>query len=226
MHRRAPRLLLLALALAASARAGADTAAEAYGAMGIASGDVLSGSVLTARVLPGEAKQVVAMVTYLTGKKDEAGAVNVRLEVFRRDGGALVSLYSRDYGKESGGFVGRGEVELVDLDADGAAEIVSYYDLLPNPLVQRRVGEVIVRESSGFRVAWSGDVEYDATRAARDVPAERRDRFVRKLDPGATLKTRGITLFMKKKVIAVAGERLTEPTEIVETFPLRPPREP
>ncbi len=222
MSRRIFLAFLLGVAAAAPAPARADLAAEVYAAMGIKTGDVLSGSVLTARVLPGEAKQVVAMVTYLTGKKDDAGGVNVRLEVLRREANALVSLYARDYGKESGGFVGRGDVELVDLDGDGAAEIVVTYDQQGNPLVQRRPGEVIVRDPAGFRVAWTGDMEYDATRAARDVPADRRDRFLRKLDAAATLKTRGITLFMTKKVIAVAGERLAEPKEVRETFPLRP----
>jgi hypothetical protein len=150
----------------------------------------------------------------------------VRLEVLRKEASSLVSAYARDYGKENGGFVGRGDVELVDLDGDGAAEIVVSYEQGGNPLVQRRAGEVIVREPSGFRVAWTGDMEYDATRAARDVPADRRDRFLRRLDAAATLKTRGITLFMTKKVIAVAGERLAEPKEVRETFPLRPSPEP
>ena len=213
---------LLGLAVAVPAPVRANLAADAYAAMGIKTSDVLSGSVLTARVLPGEAKQVVAMVTYFTGKKDEANGVNVRLEVLRKEASSLVSVYARDYGKENGGFVGRGDVELVDLDGDGAAEIVVSYEQGGNPLVQRRAGEVIVREPSGFRVAWTGDMEYDATRAARDVPADRRDRFLRRLDAAATLKTRGITLFMTKRVIAVAGERLAEPKEIRETFPLRP----
>ena len=222
MRRYISLVFLLGLAVSVPAPVHANLAADAYAAMGIKTSDVLLGSVLTARVLPGEAKQVVAMVTYFTGKKDDANGVNVRLEVLRKEANALVSLYARDYGKENGGFVGRGDVELVDLDGDGAAEIVVSYEQGGNPLVQRRAGEVIVREPSGFRVAWTGDMEYDATRAARDVPADRRDRFLRRLDAAATLKTRGITLFMTKRVIAVAGERLAEPKEIRETFPLRP----
>jgi hypothetical protein len=212
---------LVAALLAFPAPARADASAEVYAAMGLKARDVMTGSVVTARVLPGDAKQIVAMVTHFTGKKGEADAVDVRLEVYRRDGGALVSVYSRDYGRESGGFVGRGEIELLDLDGDGASEIVVSYDQLGSPLVQRRAGEVIVLDPSGFRVAWSGDLEYDATRAARDVPQDRRDRFVRTLDPTATMRTRGITLFMTKKVIAVAGERLPEPKVVRETFPLR-----
>ncbi len=222
MRRWASRVVAAALvAVAFVGAARAESAGEVREMLGIGSKDVLSGSVLTARVLPGDAKQVVAVTTYFTGKRGEADAVNVRLDVFRREGERLVSLYARDLGAENGGYVGRGEVELVDLDGDQVNEIVITYDDARSPVVSRRAAEVIVREPSGFRVAWSGETEYDATRAARDVPSERRDRFVRTLDVASTLKTRGVTLFFRKKVIAVAGERLPEPKEVVETFPLR-----
>lgn len=222
MRRSASRVIAAALvAVAFVGAALAESAAEVREMLGIGSKDVLSGSVLTARVLPGDAKQVVAVTTYFTGKRGEADAVNVRLDVFRREGERLVSLYARDLGAENGGYVGRGEVELVDLDGDQVNEIVITYDDARSPVVSRRAAEVIVHEPSGFRVAWSGETEYDATRAARDVPSERRDRFVRTLDVASTLKTRGVTLFFRKRVIAVAGERLPEPKEVVETFPLR-----
>ena len=60
-----------------------------------------------------------------------------------------------------------------------------------------------------------------AVGVARDVPKERRDRFTREFDWGGTIRTRGLTLFMSKKVIAVAGQRLDEPKLVQETFPLR-----
>lgn len=213
---------LLAVGLLAAGRAGAaDTAVEAYKMMGLKTADVMSGTVLTARVVPGDDKQLVAVTTYFTGKKDEARGVNVRLDVYRRDGAALVSLYTRDFGAENGGYVGRGELELVDLDSDGVSEIIVTYDNSKEKLVQERRGEVIVREPATFRVAWAGAMEYDATQAVRDVPVERRDRFKRKLDLPATIKTRGITLFFSKTMMAVAGERLPQPQTVQETFPLR-----
>ena len=220
--RRAPAgAAAIFLAAAAWGAAPVDSGVEVREALGIKAGDVLSGTVLTARVLPGDAKQIVAMTTYFTGKRGDADSVNVRLDVFRRDAKGLAAVHSRDYGKENGGFVGRGEVELLDLDGDQVNEIVVTYDDARNPLIERGVMEVLVHDPSGFRVGWSGDFRYDATRAARDVPAERRDRFVRRLDAAATLRTRGVTLFFNKKVLAVAGERLPEPRDIVETFPLR-----
>lgn len=222
MSRLLRRSALAAGAILAVAAVRADTASEVRQALGLKVSDVLSGTVLTARVLPGEAKQIVSMTTCFTGKKDEANGVDVRLDVFRRDGKKLVPVWSRDYGKENGGYVGRGEVQLVDLDGDGVSEIVVTYEDSKTPLVQRKAGEVVVFDRSGFRVAWSGDMEYDATRAARDVPQDRRDRFVRTLDVPATVKTRGITLFSVKKIIAVAGERLPAPREVRETFPLKP----
>ena len=214
-----------ALALAGVLAAGvarADSAADVFKQMGIKTQDVMNSSVATARVLPGDAKQVVAVVTYLTGKKDEVNALGVRLEVYRTEGRTLVPIFSRDAGKENGGYVGRGEVALLDLDGDGVNEIGFYYDNLKNNLIEDRVMEVIVHDGDGFRVAWSGSVTYDATKAVREIPAERRDRYLRKLDLGNTRRTKGVTLFMTKTMVAVAGERLPQPQQVQETFPLKP----
>ena len=212
-------LALLAL-LASGARA--DSATDVYKQMGVRVQDVMNSSVATVRVLPGDAKQVVAVLTYLTGKKDEANALGVRLDVYRTEGERLVPLFTRDAAKENGGYVGRGEVAILDLDGDGVNEIGLYYDNLKNALIQDRRLDVIVYDGTAFRVAWSGSVSYDATKAVRDVPPDLRDRYLRKLDLGNTRRTKGITLFMTKTMIAVAGERLPQPKQVQETFPLKP----
>ena len=110
----------------------------------------------------------------------------------------------------------------MDLDGDGINEIIVSYDSYEDPLIEQKLAEVILHDESGFRTAWSGPLNYDATKAARDLPRERRDRFKREFDLAGTLKTRGVTLFVNKKVIAIAGERLAEPKIVQETFPLRP----
>jgi hypothetical protein len=199
----------------------ADTAAEVYRAMGIQPATVLTGTVFTAKVLPGADKQVISVTTYLTGSRDKDDAVNVRLDVFRRDGDELTRIYGRDFGKESGGPVGEGELQLLDLDLDGVNEIIASYRSFLEPLIDQRIGEVVIQDDGEFRSAWSGQLEYDATRAARDVPRERRDRFTREFDFVSTMRTHGITLFVKKQMIAVAGERLAQPKVVQETFPLR-----
>lgn len=212
-------LVLVAAALSRPAR-GEDLGVTVYRMMGIKAGDVLNGSVLSAQVLPGKDKQVVALVTYLTGRKDEANAVNVRLEVFRRQGDALEQVYSRDYGKENGGYVGRGDIQTVDLDGDGVQEIFVTYDLAKDRLIQERRGEIIVRDGK-FSACWADSVQYDATRAARDLPADRRDRFTRELDVAGTIRTKGVSLLFDKKTIAVAGERLAEARVSKEAVPFR-----
>jgi hypothetical protein len=219
---RSARVALFGLALSISAAARADNAMDAYKQMGIKVKDVMNSSVATARVYPGESKQVVSVVTYLTGKKDEANALGVRLDIFRDDGNKLVPLYTLDAAKENGGYVGRGEVAILDLDGDGVSEIGLYYDNLKNDLIQDRRLEILMYDGTSFRVAWTGSVNYDATKAVRDVPLERRDRYLRKLDFSNTRKTKGITLFMTKTVIAVAGSRLPQPKQVQETFPLKP----
>jgi hypothetical protein len=201
----------------------AQTGTQVYEAMGLKPQQVLSGSVLTSRLLPGEAKQVAAVVTYLTGRKGEDDAVNVRLEVFATVGGSLSSVYARDLGQENGGYVGQGDLELVDLDGDAVNEIIVTWDTFREPLIDERRGEIIFYRDDGFESLWSGAMKYDATRAARKVPLERRDRYKREVDVVATLKTQGVTLYTNKTVIAVAGERLPQPKVVVETFPLLSP---
>ena len=195
--------------------------AEVCKAIGIKEKDAMFSSVLTGRVLEGNSKQIVAVTTFFTGSKGRDDAVNVRLDVFNERGGKLVPVFSRDYGKEYAGYVGRGDLELVDLDTDGINDIIVTFDRQDNPLVEQRLGEVILLGSAGFEVGWKGIMMLDATRDARSVPLERRDHFRREVDIPRTLKSRGATLFIKKKMIAVAGERLEQAKMITETFPLR-----
>ena len=49
------------------------------------------------------------------------------------------------------------------------------------------------------------------SRSGTSLPPERRDRFMRKLDFPNTRRTKGLTLFMTKEMVAVAGERLPQP---------------
>jgi hypothetical protein len=194
---------------------------QVYEALGIEVGDVLSGTVLNAKVLPGERKQVVTVVTYFTGKRDKSDAVNVRMALFDTADDGLVSIYTRDFGAEQGGYVANGDLLLLDLDRDNISEIVVCYDSYKQPLIDQRICEVILRTEGAFVTAWTGPVKYDATKAARDVPEERRDRFSREFDWPNTMRTRGETLYVNKTMIAVAGERLPESRTVEETFPLR-----
>jgi hypothetical protein len=104
---------------------------------------------------------------------------------------------------------------------DQISEIVVSFDSFSEPLIDQRLGEVIAFQDDTLHTVWSGTLFYDATKAARTVPPERRDRFEREVDIENTLRTRGITLFMTKTMMAVAGERLEPPKTVVETFPLR-----
>jgi hypothetical protein len=110
----------------------------------------------------------------------------------------------------------------LDLDGDGVSEIGLYYDNLKNDLIQDRRLDILVFDGTSFRVAWTGSVSYDATKAVRDVPPDRRDRYLRKLDFANTRRTKGLTLFMTKTMISVAGSRLPQSKQIQETFPLKP----
>jgi len=218
---RGARLAAWVLALVAAAPALGQEGVKAYRAMGLSPKDVLTGTVLKARVVPGGGEQIVCLATFLTGKDDQANAVNVRLGVFEVVGEGLVVAYTRDFGAERGGYIAGGDLIVLDVDRDGIKEIIVSYDDFEQPLVQQRMSEVILHDGESLATAWSGLIEYDATKAARDVPQERRDMFVREFDWAGTLRTNGATLFVRRKVLAVAGERLAEPRLINETFPLR-----
>ncbi len=219
--------ILTAVALLATTAAvfpvRADSQSDTYRAMGVRPEGVMQGTILQARILPGSDKQTVAMVTYMTGKKEEADAIGIKLAVLKKEGDKLRSVYERDFAAENKGYVGRGEIELVDLDGDSRSEIVATWDNVRSKVIDERRGEVILMNGDAFTVAWAGAMSYDATKAAREVPAERRDRYTRKIDFRGTMRTRGVTLFMTKSVTHVAGERLAEPRNVQETFPLRKP---
>lgn len=200
---------------------GAEMQFDAYRALEIEPKDVVVGNVLTSDVIPEGGDEVVAVVTYFTGEKDRKNAVNVRLAVLRIVAGRLEPVFERDYGAIRGGNVGRGELQLADLDRDGLQEIVVNFEDASDPLIARRRGEVLYWKDTSFVVGWEGETAYDATREARNVPPERRDRWAREVDIVGTLRTRGLTLFMTKTVYAVAGETLPQPKRLTETFPLR-----
>ena len=217
-----PRLAAVLIAVLAALPTTAQVGSDVYKALGIDTPKVLTGSIIQAKVLPGGEKQTVALVTYLTGKKAEDEAVNIKLGVFRRSAESPVLVFSRDYGEVNEGAVGRGELQTLDLDGDGVAEVIVTYDNGKDRLVEERRGEILlVQNDDSFKAGWSGPMSYDATKNVREIPEDRRDRFTREIDAPNTLRTRGITLFMKKRVYAVAGQRLPEPKEVQETFPLR-----
>ena len=218
---RAARLAAWVVAAVAAIPAAGQEGAKAYRALGLTPQDVLTGTVLKAHVLPEGGEQIVCLATFLTGKDDQANAVGVRLAVFEPAGEGLAAIYKRDFGAERGGYIAGGDLIVLDIDRDGVKEIIVSYDDFEQPLVKQRVAEVILHDGKSLTTAWSGLLEYDATKAARDVPQERRDQYVREFDWASTLRTNGATLFLRRKVLAVAGERLPEPRLINETFPLR-----
>jgi hypothetical protein len=194
---------------------------EAYATMGIDKGKVISATQTTSRVLPGDDKQIVCLVAYFSGKSAKTATIKLRLAVLEGDDKNYTLVWEQDFSAKYGDNVGEGNLELLDLDRDGQSEIVVTFDLFSDPLIRQRFGEVIVWDEDQFKTGWSGPFEYDATKAVRDVPVERRDHFVRELDLISTLRTRGVTLFFNKTMISVAGERLVEPKVVEETFPLR-----
>ena len=105
----------------------------------------------------------------------------------------------------------------------GVSRLLEVTSVLAAEIDPTRILETITSEArSALHCERASVYQYDATRNARQVPVERRDRYVREIDIRETIRTNGVTLFLNKKVIAVAGERLPEPKIVQETFPLKP----
>lgn len=196
----------------------ADTASDVYETIGIEPAQVLTSTLSTTQVLPGSDRQIVSMLTYLTGKRQSSGAVNVRLDILGQRGGKLFAIFSRDYGAERESNVARGDLQLIDLDGDRVKEIIVSFDEHAEPQLTRRFAEVILHDGGGFRAAWQGPLSSEATQGAKTA----REEFRRELDITATLRSRGTTLFINKQVLAIAGQTLPEPRVVQESFPLRP----
>ena len=211
----------LLLSLLSLSELRADVSIQTYKALGLRVADVLTGSVFQVQVRPDAGKEIIAVVTAFTGKKKNDEAVEVYLAVFRETEGGLEKVYLRQFREQAGGPVAHGELQLLDFDGDGIQEIILTYEVQRSPLIREREAEVIYADKDGFHTAWKGLVLYDATRAAREVPPERRDHFEREVDIAETMRTRAVTLFLKKTVRAVAGEQLESPKEILESFPLK-----
>ena len=222
----APRALVVCAALAAGVAgvaAQSPNQYEVFLAMGLKPKSVLTGTVVRGDVLPDPGEEVVAVATWMTGAKDKAQAVAVRFAILTEDGSRVRVLHKIDYGDRYPGGVGRGEIELLDVDGDGLREILVTFDDYGDRLIERRRGEFLHWTGGALTAGWEGEVAHDSTREAREVPPERRDRFVRTINYGETLRTRGVTLYFDKKVYAVAGETLAEPKVVLEPFPLKAP---
>jgi len=215
------RILVGAVSLAALLSLPTWAGVEVYSAMGVDKGRVISATQASAQVLPGEGKQTICLVAYMSGKREKTAAVRLRLAVLEERESGLEVVWEQDFSAKYDGQAGTGDLQVFDLDRDGQSEMIVTFELFSDPLIRQRFGEVIVWEDEGFKTAWTGPFEYDATKAVREIPVERRDRFIRELDLISTLRTRGVTLFFNKTMIAVAGERLAEPKVVEETFPLR-----
>src|SRR5262245_50342687 len=65
-----------------------------------------------------------ALTEFFTGNKDERSVVNILVGLYKGSGADRKLLSTRDYNEETGGFVSRGSLEIIDLDRDGTTEVL------------------------------------------------------------------------------------------------------
>ena len=107
-------LILLSLVSVSALRA--DVSIRAYKALGLEVADVLTGTVFQVQVRPDAGKEIIAVVTAFSGKKQNDQAVEVHFVIFRETDDALEKVYHRQFREEAGGAVAQGELQLLDFD--------------------------------------------------------------------------------------------------------------
>lgn len=183
---------------------------------------VISRTLLSADLDGDGIQEQVVLVNRLTGKREEATALDVLIGIYRDSGNEAPPLWSRSILRATGGPCHGGEVILVDLEGNGPPELLLSYSVSVDSTRRERHGELFRWEGGTARMVWSGILELDTSRDEGTPPAER-TRFKRELDLPRTLAARGRTLFLTKQILVAAGVELPSARTIGESAAL-PPR--
>lgn len=181
--------------------------------------NVLSRTTLKSDVTDAPGKETVVLTEFLTGKSEEADAIDVILTVYENRQEGAVPTWGRDYLKEWGGPLAGGELSLVDLDGDGRNEIMVSMHHGDDPGRVNVEAEILWAVGGSFVRAWNGPIRVDTSGA--DLPVERRERYTREIDFDRTTRTRGGMIFFNKKISMTAGVQIEPASVIGESFPLR-----
>ncbi len=137
--------------------------------------------------------ETLVLVNAMTGESDPARATEVILGIAAPDQGKSSGplLWARHVARDTAAPAHDGEVEAVDLDGDGASEVVLSWDrALSDKGVDRWCEIYSVKDPIAPRKVWEGPIERDAR---RDPKAKPEDRLWmrREFDYSATRKEAG-----------------------------------
>lgn len=160
----------------------------------------------------------IVLVNALTGERDPARGSEVILAITAPevDGKPGKLLWARHVMRDSRQPAHDGEVTAVDLDGDGASELILTWDRSLTDKATDRWGEIYtVRDPLVPQRVWEGPWERD-TRRDPTVREGDREWFRREIDFAATRKEAGRALVFKKKYTVIAGVALAAPKLVPE----------
>lgn len=168
-------------------------------------------------------KEGLILVNVLTGATAPGAASEVILGVIGpargKERGPL--LWVRHVAKDTGKPAHGGEISAVDLDGDGASELVLTWDRSLQDGVRDRFCEIWVADGPDrLRKVWEGPWEVD-TRRDDKRPVSERQRFETAIDFGATRALAGKGVVLTRTHTVIAGETLAAPRVVREELALR-----
>jgi len=160
------------------------------------------------------------LTEYFTGEKNEKTAMNLLLGVHVLEDGKMRLVASRDYNAEAGGYVSRGSLAIVDLDNDGAKEMLVTYHHNEAPGTTRIEMDVLRLGGDRLTLVWTGPVRVNTALPGAGIAPSDRDQFLREIDYGRTSASRGRKICFTKTVGVAAGATLDPPRILKEELPL------
>ncbi|GEM_PF-4246593 len=227
MHR--PRTVFLLVLLLAFLAGGASARQERRlprDPRAVPQGAILTKTTVRADLDGDGRSEGLVLVNALTGSKSSAQATEVIFGVVSLGGsqagrGDGELIWVRHLMSETGKPARNGEMMSLDLDGDGAWEVILTWDRSEVADEVNRWAEIYaVDEVRAPRKVWEGPWERDNRRSAKTGSAET-FWFQREVDFGATRRAAGRRIVFRKVQRVLAGQSLNPPEVVVETADVR-----
>lgn len=164
--------------------------------------------------------RTATLTEFFTGDKNEKTAINILLGLHRGAGKERKLLASRDYNAEGGGFVSRSSLQVIDLDRDGANEILVEYHHKEKPGSTRVDLDVFRIVNDRLVLVWSGPIRVDTSATSLGLPPSEREKYVREIDFVKTSAAGGRQISFRRIVSVAAGAVFDPPRAISEDLDL------
>jgi hypothetical protein len=159
--------------------------------------------------------ETLLLVNALTGEQSAERAAEVVLGIYAA-GEDTELLWVRQVMRETGRPAHDGEVSALDLDGDGASELILSWDVSVSKGVVERYAEIYsMGRPDAPRKVWEGAWARD-TRRSTETPSAERELFSREIDYSATRRAAGRAIVFRTTHRVIAGQTLDPPRVVTE----------